>query len=81
MALRHLGCHMEIIVKFSVALTCVKSPVSRTSWPIFGHDARGKRFSAHVGEGKVERIGDGRCGNDKGMESASGEDDKLVERG
>ena len=35
MALRHLGCHMGIIVKFSVALTCVKSPISRTSGAIF----------------------------------------------
>ena len=26
---------MEIIVKFSVALTCVKSPVSRTSGTIY----------------------------------------------
>ena len=29
------GVHMGIIVKFSVALTCVKSPVSRTSGPIY----------------------------------------------
>ena len=35
MAMRHLGCHMEIIVKFSVALPCVKSPVSRTAGPIY----------------------------------------------
>ena len=31
-----------------------------------------KRFSTHVREGNVERIGVGWCGNDKGMESASG---------
>ena len=36
----------------------------------FGRDVRRKRFSAHVGEGKVERHGDGRCGNDKWMSSA-----------
>ena len=36
-------------------------------------DVSGKRFSMHVGEGIVARIGDGRCGNDKGMESAEGE--------
>ena len=36
-------------------------------------DVSRKRFSAHVGEGKVERIGDGRCGNDKWMSSAWGE--------
>ena len=35
MALRHLGCHMGIIVKFSEALPCVKSPVSRTSGAIY----------------------------------------------
>ena len=29
------GVHMEIIVKFSEALTCVKSPVSRTSEAIY----------------------------------------------
>ena len=33
----------------------------------------GKRFSTHAMERNVERIGDGRCGNDKWMESASGE--------
>ena len=32
-------------------------------------DVSGKRFSAHVGERIVERIGVGRCGNDKRMES------------
>ena len=36
-------------------------------------DVSGKRFSAHVVEKYVARIGDGRCGNDKGMESAAGE--------
>ena len=35
MALRHLGCHMGIIVKFGEALPCVKSPVSRTSGAIY----------------------------------------------
>ena len=29
------GVNMKIIVKFSVALPCVKSPVSRTSGPIY----------------------------------------------
>ena len=33
----------------------------------------GKRFSTYAMERNVERIGDGRCGNDKWMESASGE--------
>ena len=36
-------------------------------------DVSGKRFSTHVGEGNLARIGDGQCGNDKGMESAEGE--------
>ena len=36
-------------------------------------DVSEKRFSTHVMEGIVARIGDGRCGNNKGMESASGE--------
>ena len=29
------GENMGIIVKFGEALPCVKSPVSRTSWPIY----------------------------------------------
>ena len=40
-------------------------------------DVSGKRFSTHVGEGNVARIGEGRCGNDKGMESVSGSDVRL----
>ena len=32
---RDTGVHMEIIMKFSEALPCVKSPVSRTSGPIY----------------------------------------------
>ena len=36
-------------------------------------DVSGKRFSMHAGERNVARIGDGGCGNDKGMESAEGE--------
>ena len=36
-------------------------------------DVSRKRFSTHVGEGKVTRIGDGVCGNDKGTASAAGE--------
>lgn len=52
---------------------CVKLAFSRTSGPILRGDVSEKRFSAHVGEGKVTRIGDGRCGDDKWMESAEGE--------
>ena len=36
-------------------------------------DVSGKRFSTHVMEVNVARIGDGGCGDDKGMASASGE--------
>ena len=36
-------------------------------------DVSGKRFSTHAMERNVVRIGEGRCGNDKGMASASGE--------
>ena len=32
-------------------------------------DVSGKRFSTHVVEGIVARIGEGQCGNDKGMAS------------
>ena len=37
-----------------------------------GGDVSEKRFSAHVGERNVARIGEGRCGNDKVTESMSG---------
>ena len=36
-------------------------------------DVSRKRFSTHIGEGNVARIGEGRCGNDEGMSSAWGE--------
>ena len=36
-------------------------------------DVSGKRFSTHAVVGNEERFGDGRCGDDKGMESAEGE--------
>ena len=36
-------------------------------------DVSGKRFSTHAMERNVARIGEGECGNDKGMESAAGE--------
>ena len=36
-------------------------------------DVSGKRFSTHAVEGIVARIGEGQCGDDKGMESAEGE--------
>ena len=36
-------------------------------------DVSEKRFSTHVMERNVVRIGDGWCGDDKRMESASGE--------
>ena len=60
-------------MKFSEALPCVKSPVSRTSGTIYARDVSEKRFSAHTMERNVARIGEGRCGDDKRMESAEGE--------
>ena len=39
----------------------------------FHDDVSGKRFSTHAMERNVARIGEGRCGNDKGMERAEGE--------
>ena len=36
-------------------------------------DVSGKRFSTHAIEKNVAKIGDGGCGDDKGIESASGE--------
>ena len=36
-------------------------------------DVSGKRFSTHAMERNVVRLGEGRCRNDKGMASASGE--------
>ena len=41
-------------------------------------DVSGKRFSTHAMERNVVRIGDGWCGNNKGMASAWGEDGKWV---
>ena len=61
------GVHMKIILEISVALPCVKSPVSRTSGTILSGDVSGKRFSAHIVEGNVagngKRVAAGRrCG-------------------
>ena len=36
-------------------------------------DVSGKRFNTHAMERNVARIGEGRCGDAKGMESAKGE--------
>ena len=35
-------------------------------------DVNGKRFSTHAMERNMDRIVEGQCENDKGMESASG---------
>jgi len=42
-------------------------------------DVSGKRFNTHDMERNVVRIGEGRCGNDKGMASASGKRWKAME--
>ena len=72
MALRHRGAHVD-----NYEVQC--SPAVRKK-PRFTHgrdnlrgDVSGKRFSTHAMERNVARIGEGRCGNDKGMESAAGE--------
>ena len=36
-------------------------------------DVSGKRFNTHAMERNVARIGEGQCGDEKGMESAAGE--------
>ena len=72
MALRHRGAHVD-----NYEVQC--SPAVRKK-PRFTHvrdilrgDVSGKRFSTHAMERNVARIGEGRCGNDKGMERAEGE--------
>ena len=72
MALRHRGAHGD-----NCEVQCV--PAVRKK-PRFAHgrdnlrgDVSGKRFSAHARERNVERIGEDRCGNKKGMECESGE--------
>ena len=60
-------------MEISEDLACAKRPVSRTSGTILSGDVSGKRFSAHIVEGNVAGIGEGRCGDDKGMASAWGE--------
>ena len=72
---------MGIIVKLNVAPAVRKKPRFTHVRANLRGDVSGKRFNAHVGEGNAARIGEGQCGNDKGMESAEGEDDKRVERG
>ena len=69
MALRHWGAHGD-----NFGAQCVPGVRKKAS---FTHvrdnlrgDVSGKRFSAHVVEGNVARIGEGRCGNDKGKECA-----------
>ena len=71
-ALRHRGAHGD-----NYEVQC--SPDVRKK-PSFTHvranlrgDVSGKRFSTHAMERNVARIGEGRCGNDKGMERAEGE--------
>ena len=36
-------------------------------------DVSGKRFNTHAMERNVVRLGEGQCGDEKGMESAAGE--------
>ena len=65
--------HMEIIMKLSEALPCVKKPRFTHIRDNLRGDVSGKRFNTHAMERNVARIGEVRCGDNKGMESASGE--------
>ena len=69
MALRHRGRCCE--ARFVSAVR--KKPRFTHVGANLRGDVSGKRFSTHVGERNVARIGEGRCGNDKVMASAAGE--------
>ena len=70
MALRHRGAHGDNFGS-ECGLDVRKKP--RFTHGNFRGVVRGKRFITHVMEVNVARIGDGGCGNDKGMESAAEE--------
>ena len=72
MALRHSGAHGD-----NCEVQCGSAVRKK---PRFTHgrgnlrgNVSGKRFSTHTMERNVTRIGEGECGNDKWMESESGE--------
>ena len=68
MALRHRGAHGD-----KCEVQCVLAVRKKPSFTHVRDNLRGavsgKRFSTHVMEVNVARIGDGGCGNDKGIES------------
>ena len=72
MALRHRGEHGD-----NFGVQCGSAVRKK---PRFTHvrdnlrgDVSGKRFNTHAMERNVARIGEGQCGDEKGMESAAGE--------
>ena len=69
MALRHRGAHGDNFGD-QCGLAVRKKPRFTHVRGNLRGDVSGKRFSTHVMEVNVARIGDGGCGNDKGMESA-----------
>ena len=72
MALRHRGAHGD-----KCEVQCVLAVRKKPSFTHVRDNLRGavsgKRFSTHAIEKNVAKIGDGGCGDDKGIESASGE--------
>ena len=72
MALRHRGAHGDNR-EAQCGPAVRKKPRFTHVRGYFRGDVRGKRFSTHAMERNVARIGDGGCGNDKGMSSAWGE--------
>ena len=72
MALRHRGAHGD-----NFGVQCGPGVSKKASFTHVRANLRGnvsgKPFSAHVVEGNVAGIGEGRCENDKGTESAWGE--------
>ena len=72
MALRHSGAHGDNC-EVKCVLDVRKKPSFTHARDNLRGDVSGKRFSTHVVERNVTRIGEGRCENDKVMASASEE--------
>ena len=65
-------------MKFSESLPCVKSPISRTSGPIYVVTCVENVLARTPLKETWLELERSRCGDDKGMESAEGEDGKCV---
>ena len=72
MALRHRGAHGDNCEAQCGSAVRKKPHFTHGRDNIRG-EVSGKRFSAHAMERNVARIGEGQCGDDKRIESASGE--------